>query len=61
MIFQKEENLLCQTIILNFLKSEGMSYTMPQRKEQVYVGKDENNICQYTPKHYLLWTLKELL
>ena len=28
--------------LLAFLKSEGMSYTMPGRKDQVYVGKDEN-------------------
>lgn len=50
-----------KAFILDFLKSEGMSYTMPKRKEQVYVGKDENDVCQYKPKHYLLWTLKEML
>ena len=43
--------------ILDFLKSEGMSYTMSGRKEQVYVGKDENNNRQYKPK----WTFKEML
>lgn len=30
---------------------------MPGRKEQVYVGKDENDIRQYKPK----LTLKEML
>ena len=61
MIPQKEENLSCQTIILDFLKSEGMTYTVTARKEQAYIEKDENNVCQYKSKHYLLWTLKEML
>ena len=61
MLPQKEENLSCQTIILDFLKSEGMTYTMTARKEQAYIEKYENNVCQYKSKHYLLWTLKEML
>ena len=59
MIPQKEENLSCQTIILDFLKSEGMTYTMTGK--QAYIEKDENNVSQYKSKHYLLWTLKEML
>ena len=47
--------------LLAFLKSEGMSYTMPGRKDQVYVGKDENGKRMYKAKHYLLWTLREIL
>ena len=46
-----------KVFILDFLKSAGMSYTMSGRKEQVYVGKDENNNRQYKPK----WTFKEML
>ena len=47
--------------LLAFFKSEGMSYTMPGRKDQVYVGKDENGRQMYKAKHYLLWTLREIL
>ena len=47
--------------LLAFLKSEGMSYTMPGRKDyQVYVGKDKNGKRMYKAKHYLLWTLREI-
>ena len=46
---------------LTFLKSEGISYTMPGRKDQVYIGKGPDGQRMYKPKYYLLWTLREIL
>ena len=34
---------------------------MPGRKDQVYIGKCQDGQCMYKPKHYLLWTLREIL
>ena len=45
---------------LNFLKLEGISYTMPGRKDQVYIGKGPDGQHMYKPKDYLLWTLREV-
>ena len=47
--------------LLTFLKSEGISYSMPGRKDQVYIGKGLDGQCLYKPKYYLLWTLGEIL
>ena len=34
---------------------------MPGRKDEVYIGKCQDGQCMYKPKHYLLWTLREIL
>ena len=47
--------------LLIFLKSESMSYTVPDRKDQVYIGKGLDGQRMYKPKYYLLWTLREIL
>ena len=47
--------------LLTFLKSEGISYTVPGRKDQVYIGKGPDGQRMYKPKYYLLWTLREIL
>lgn len=47
--------------LITFLKSEGISYTMPGRKDQVYIGKGLDGQRIQEPKHYLLWTLREIL
>ena len=45
--------------VLDFLESEDISYTLPGRKDQVYISKNEGK-SEYKAKHYLLWSLKEL-
>ena len=49
------------TWILEFLMQPNISYTCPGRKDQVYIGKDASGQSQYKAKHYLLWSLKELV
>ena len=34
---------------------------MPRRKDQVYVGKDKDSKSLYHAKHYLLWTVSNLV
>ena len=34
---------------------------MPGRKDQVYIGKGLDGQPMQEPKHYLLWTLREIL
>ena len=46
--------------LLTFLKSEGISYIVPGRKDQVYIGKGPDGQHMYKPKYYLLWTLREV-
>ena len=46
-------------VILNFLQRPDVSYCMPGRKDQVYCGI-VNGEKVFKPKHYLLWTYKEI-
>ena len=45
----------------SFLSRNDISFTLPGRNHQVYVGKDVNGDCQYQNKEYLLWTYQELV
>ena len=47
--------------ILSVLEREDVSYTMPGKKDQVYVGKDSEGNSSYKTKHYLLWTISDVL
>ena len=47
--------------ITAFLEKSGISYCKTNHKEIVYCGKDLNGESVYKPKHYLLWTLHEIL
>ena len=47
--------------IIAFLERSDISYCKPDRKETVYCGKDLNGESVDKPKHYLLWTLREIL
>ena len=47
--------------IIAFLERPDISYCKPDRKETVYCGKDLNGESVDKPKHYLLWTLREIL
>ena len=46
--------------VISFLKKPDISYCKPGRKDVVYIGKDENEESQYQPRHYMLWTLKDV-
>ena len=46
--------------LIDFLDRPDITYTMPGKKEQVYMGK-VNGKKVYETKKYLLWTLNELL
>lgn len=46
--------------VINFLEFEDISYALPGRKDQVYIGKSDGK-RMYKAKHYLLWSLKDLL
>ena len=46
--------------MLTFLKFEGINYTKPGRKDQVYNRKSWEDIHMYKPKH-LFWTWREVL
>ena len=47
--------------LIKFLEGADISYTMPGRKDQVYVGKDKDGESLYHAKHYLLWTVSDLM
>ncbi|XP_014672322.1 PREDICTED: uncharacterized protein LOC106812853 [Priapulus caudatus] len=47
--------------VISFLEREDISYTMPGQKDQVYTGKDTMGNSCYKTKHYLFWTLNELV
>ena len=47
--------------IIAFLERPDISYCKPDRKETVYCGKYLNGESVDKPKHYLLWTLREIL
>ena len=47
--------------ILKFLEQPDISYVCPGRKDTVYVGKDERGESIYRAKHFLRWTLDEIL
>ena len=44
----------------NFLERAAITYTMPGRRNTVYVGLDHSK-CQYKQKKYLLWKIRGLL
>ena len=46
--------------MLEFLGRSDITYTNPDRKDTVYVGKI-NGERNYLPRQYLLWTLQDLL
>ena len=46
--------------LIDFLDRPDITYTMPGKREQVYMGK-VNGKKVYETKKYLLWTLHELL
>ena len=45
----------------SFLSRNDITFTLPGRNHQVYVGKDVNGDRQYRTKKYLLWTYRELV
>ena len=45
----------------SFLSRNYVSFTLPDRNHQVYVGKDVNGDRQCRTKKYLLWTYQELV
>ena len=48
-----------KTFLLNYLEQPGISYTLPGKKDQKYIGKESGEKI-YKTKHYLLWTLRDL-
>ena len=52
--------MMIEKFLIKFLEGADISYTMPGRKGQVYVGKDKDGKSLYPAKH-LLWTLSDLL
>ena len=47
--------------IISFFERPGISYCKPSRKDMVYIDKDENGESQFRCRHYMLWTLKEIV
>ena len=45
----------------NFLYRNDVSFTLPGRNNQVYIGKSEDGEKEFRTKKYLLWTFNELL
>ena len=45
----------------SFLSRNDISFTLPGRNHQVYVGKDVSGDHQYRTKKYLLWTYQKLV
>ena len=45
----------------SFISRNDVSFTLPGRNHQVYVGNDVNGDRQYWIKEYLLWTYPELV
>ena len=46
--------------MIEFLSWSDMTYTNPDRQDNVYIGKVDGE-RKYLPRQYLLWTLKDLL
>ena len=44
----------------DFLSQNCISFTLPGRNNQMYVGKDVQGESQFKPKMYILWTFSEL-
>ena len=44
-----------------FLERPDISYCKPGRNDTVYCGKNNEGIKEYKSKHYLLWTIREIL
>ena len=44
-----------------FLSRNNISFILPGRNNQVYVGKGDDGKCQYKRKTFLLWTFQELV
>ena len=47
--------------LVSFLERPDISYCKPGRGDTVYCGKNQAGEKIYKSKHYLLWTLKELV
>ena len=47
--------------IIFFLERPDISYCKPGRQDTVYCGKNDKNEKIYRSKHFLLWTIKELV
>ena len=50
-----------KNFLIKLLEGPDISYTMPGRKDHVYVGKDKDGKSLYHAKHYLLWTVSDLV
>lgn len=48
-------------VVMSFLERPDISYCKPGRRDTIYCGKNENGEKVYKPKHYLLWSLKEVV
>ena len=48
-------------VVMSFLKLPNISYCKPGRRDTIYCGKNKNSEKVYKPKHYLLWSLKEVV
>ena len=48
-------------VVMSFLKCPNISYCKPGRRDKIYCGKNKNSEKVYKPKHYLLWSLKEVV
>ena len=46
---------------MSFLERPDISYCKPGRRDTIYCGKNENGEKVCKPKHYLLWSLKEVV
>ena len=49
-----------RNFLLQFLERQDISYTAPGKKDQVYMGKDEEGNSVFKPKRYLLHPIREL-
>ena len=45
----------------NTLERPDLTYITPGRKDNVYVGKNNEGVREYVQKRYLLWSLRDLL
>ena len=46
---------------MSVLECPDISYWKPGGRDTIYCGKNENGEKMYKPKHYLLWSLKEVV
>lgn len=50
-----------QEFVRAYLESPGISYTMSGRKDNVYLGKNQNGEKMFKTKYYLMWHIRDLM